>query len=166
MFRQRTSHLNYRKDGCNSSHNTLLHGAERVFPTKPSTNNNLDNSKSNAGTSRPPTGQQQPSKLNTLSSVTDVKGILQVIEWKLTNSSGTNTTALVFCDTADSNSWVSDSLQIAKDQGCEAFTVRSCVRETINVGSDIIDVKSMKETYPHLVVLDPVRYSYGRYSLR
>ena len=31
-----------RKDGCNSSHNTLLHGAERVFPAKPSTNNNIN----------------------------------------------------------------------------------------------------------------------------
>ena len=43
----------------------------------------------------------------------------------------------------------------------EAFTVRPYVRETLNVGYGIIDVKSMQETYPHLPVLDPVRYSYG-----
>ena len=61
LFRQCPSPRKCRKDGCNSSHNTLLHGAERVFPAKPSTNNNFDTSKSNAGTSRPSTGQQQPS---------------------------------------------------------------------------------------------------------
>ena len=52
-----------------------------------------------------------------------------------------------------------------KDQGFEAFTVRSYVRETINVNSDIIDVKSMQETYPHPVVLDPVRYSCGNLEM-
>ena len=35
MFRQCKSPLKYRKDGCNSYHNTLLHGAEKVFPAKP-----------------------------------------------------------------------------------------------------------------------------------
>ena len=149
-------------------------------------------------TSRPSTGQQQPSKTTTLSSVTDVKGLLQVTELKLTNSSGTSTTALVLCDTACSNSWMSDSLgarlglqgtalkltvnginkeelidtkvfQLTvtphKDLDFEAFTVRPYVRETLNVGSDIIDVKSMQETYPHLAVLDPVKYSYGNIEM-
>ena len=194
MFRHCASPRKCRKDGCTSSHNTLLHGAERVFAAKPSTNNHINTSKSNAGTSRPSTGQQQPSKTTTLFSVTDVKGFLQVTELKLTNSSGSSTTALVLCGTACSNSWVSDSLadrlglqgtalkltikginaeelidtkvvQLTvsphKDQDFEAFTVRPYVRETLNVGSDIIDVRSMQETYPHLAVLDPVRYSYG-----
>ena len=165
-------------------------GLKRFFAAKPSTNNNINNSKSNAGTSRPLTDQHQPSKTTTLSSVTDVKGLFQVTELKLTNSSGTNTTALVLCDTACSNSWVSNSLadrlglqgtalkltvksintdeliktkviQLTvtphKDQDFEAFTVRPYVRETINAGFDIIDVKSMQETYLHLVVPDPVR---------
>ena len=66
MLRQCPSPRKCSKDGCNSSHYTLLHGAERVFPAKPSTNNNIDTSKSNAGTSRPSTGQQQPSKTTTL----------------------------------------------------------------------------------------------------
>ena len=110
MFRKCPNHRKCRNDGCNSSYNTLLHGAERVFPAKPSTNNNINTSKSNTDTSRPSTGQQQPSKTTSLSSVTDFKGLLHVTELKLTNSSGTNTTALVLCDTACSNSWVSDSL--------------------------------------------------------
>ena len=58
IFRQRKSSHKRRKDGCH----TLLHGAERVFPAKPSTDNNINTSKSHAGTSRPPTGQQHSSK--------------------------------------------------------------------------------------------------------
>ena len=181
MFRQCPSPRKCKKDDCNSSHNTLLHGVERVFPAKPSTNNNINTSKSKTGTTRPSTGQQQPSKTTTLSSVTDVKDLLQVTELKLTNSSGTSTTALVLCDTACSNSCVSDSLADSiglqgtalkltvkginteelidtkivqltvthyKDQDFEAFTVRTFVRETLNVGSDIIDVKSMQKNLP------------------
>ena len=111
MFRQCPSPRKCRKDGCNSSQNTLLHGDERVFPAKPSTNSYINNSKSIAGTSRPPTCQQQPSKTTTLSSLTDVNGLLQVTELKLIISSGTNTTALDLCDTACDKSNVSDSLE-------------------------------------------------------
>ena len=177
MFRQCPSSRKCRKDCRNSSHNTLLQGTERVFPAKPSTNNNINTSKSNAGTGKPSTGQQQPSKTTTLTSVMDVKGLLQVTELKITNSSGTSTTALVLCDTAAcSNSWVSDSLATRlglqgnalkltvmginreeiidsevvqltviphKNQDFEAFIVRPHVRETLNVASDIIDVKSI-----------------------
>ena len=45
-----------------------------------------------------------------MSSVTDVKGLLQVTELQLFNSSGLDTKALVLCDTACSNSWVAGSL--------------------------------------------------------
>ena len=45
-----------------------------------------------------------------MSSVTDVKGLLQVIELQLFSSSGLDTKALVLCDTACSNSWVAGSL--------------------------------------------------------
>ena len=190
--------VNVEKICCNSSHNTSLDGAERVFPAKRSTNNNINDSKSNAGTSSPSTGQQQQRKTTTLSSVTDVKGLIQVTELKLNNFSGTSTAALDLCDTACSNSWMSDSLAARldlqgtalkvtvkginteeiidtkvvkltvtphKDQDFEAFTVRPYVRETLNVGSDIIDVKSIHENYPHLTVLDPLKYSYGNIEM-
>ena len=88
-----------RKDGWNSSHNTLIQGAERVIPAKPS-NISINNSKSSVGSSKPSTGQQHSRKTTTLFSDTDVKGFLQVTELQL----GTNTTALVLCDTACSTS--------------------------------------------------------------
>ena len=131
--------------GCNSSHNTLLHGAEKVFPAKPS-NNNINNLKSTAGTSRPTTGEQQPSKMTTLSSVTDVKGLLQVTELKRTNSSCTSTGALVLCDTAYSNSWVADSL--AARRGLQGTELKLTVKG-INT-EELIDTKVVQLTVtPH-----------------
>ena len=41
-----------------------------------------------------------------------------------------------------------------KDQDFDAFNVRPYVRETFNVGPDIIDVNCMQETDLHLAVLD------------
>ena len=52
-----------------------------------------------------------------------------------------------------------------EDQDFEAFTVRPYVRETLNVVSDIIDVKSLQQTYPHMAVLDQVKYSYGNIEM-
>ena len=128
-----------------------------------------------------------------MSSVTDVKGLLQVTESQLVNSSGLDTKALVLCDTACSNSWVAGSLadrlglhgkalkltvkginteevvdtrvvevtvKPREHQHFEPFTVNPFVKESPNVGADIINVQALQETYPHLAVLDPVTYSY------
>ena len=89
---------------CNNSHNTLLHGAYSVFTTKQSTNPNTIQSSGNTGQSKATNCQQPSNKTTTLSSVTDVKGLLQVTELQLLNSSGLDTKALVLCDTAISNS--------------------------------------------------------------
>ena len=128
-----------------------------------------------------------------MSSVTDVKGLLQVTELQLVNSSGVDTKALVLCDTACSNSWVAGSLadrlglhgkalkltvkginteevvdtrvsevtvKPREHQDFETFTINPFVKESLNVGSDVINVQTLQETYPHLAVLDPVTYSY------
>ena len=52
-----------------------------------------------------------------------------------------------------------------EDQDFETFTVRPYVRETLNVVFDIIDVKSLQQTYPHMAVLDQVKYSYGNIEM-
>ena len=95
---------------CNSSHNTLLHGADRVLPTKQSTNSNTIQPSANIGQSKATSSQLQSNKTTTMSSVTDVKGLLQVTELQLANSSGLDTKALVLWDTACSISWVAGSL--------------------------------------------------------
>ena len=106
MFRQCPNTKKCRKDGCYSSHNTLFHGAERVYPSKsPATKN----SNSNAGANQSKVSSvPSSSKTTTLSSVSNVKGLLQVTELKVKSSSGKDTTALILCDTACSNSWVTN----------------------------------------------------------
>ena len=42
----------------------------------------------------------------------------------------------------------------------EPFIINPFVKESLKVVSDIINVQSLQETYPHLAVLDPVTYSY------
>ena len=143
IFRQCKNPRKCRKYGFNNSHNALLHGAERVFPAKPS-NDNINNSKSNADTSTPNTGQQQPSKTTTLSSVTIVKRHLQVTELKLTISSGFSTMALVLCDNACSNFWVSDGL--AARLGLQGTAFKLTVKG-INT-EKTIDTKDLQLTLP------------------
>ena len=109
MFRQCPNPREYRKDGCNSSHNTLLLGVERVYPSKSPSNNNNSNSNAGASQSKPSIFQSSSKTIN-LSSVSNVKGLLQVTELQLMSSSVNNTMALVLCDTACSNSWVSNHL--------------------------------------------------------
>ena len=189
MFRQCTNPRKCRKDGCNSSHNTLLHRAERVYPSKSPSSNN---SNSNAGANQSKLSSVQSlSKTTTLSSVSNVKGLLQVTEIQLTSSSGKDTTALVLCDTACSNSWVSNDLANRlgshetalkltvkginteevvdtklvdlivtprDNQAFEPYKVIPYVMEDLNVGVDVINIKALQETCPHLAVLDPVTY--------
>ena len=108
MFRQCPNPRKCRKDGYNSSQYSPLHGAEKVFPPKsPSTNH----SNSNAGANQSQfSSVQSSSKTTTLSSVSIVKGLLQMTELQLTRSSGKDTTALVLCNTACRNSWASNDL--------------------------------------------------------
>ena len=96
MFRQCPNPGKLRNDGKNSSHDTLLHGSERVYPSKfPSTNNNRI---FNPGASHcKPPSVQSLSRTTTLSTVSNVKGLLQVqvTELQLTSAFCKDTTALV-----------------------------------------------------------------------
>ena len=47
------------------------------------------------------------------------------------------------------------------NQAFEPFKVSPYIKEDLNVGADVINVKALQETYPHLAVLDPVTYCYG-----
>ena len=140
-----------------------------------------------------PSGVQSSSKDTALSSVSNVKELLQVTELQLTNSSGKDTTALVLCDTAGSNTWVYNDLANRlglhgtalkltvkrtnkvvgnklieltvtprNNQAFEPFKVSPYVKEDLNVGADVINIKALQEVYPHLAVLDSVTYGYGK----
>ena len=140
MFRQCPNHKKCRQDGCNSCHKTLLHVAERFYPSKsPSTNN----SNSNAGANQSKLSSvQSSSETTTLSSVSNVKGLLHVTELQLTSSSGKETTALVFCDTASSNSWVSNDLA---NRLCLRGTALKLTVKVINT-EKVVDTKLVELT--------------------
>ena len=102
MFRQCPNLRSYRKNGCNSFHNALLRGAERIYPSKsPSTNNNNSNAGANQGKF---SSDQSTSKTTTLSSVSNVKVLFKETKLQLTSLSGRETMALVVCDNACSYS--------------------------------------------------------------
>ena len=48
---------------------------------------------------------------------------------------------------------------------CESFQVSPYIRENLNIGSAIVDVPHLQETYPYLSILDPVRYSYSNIEM-
>ena len=130
--------------------------------------------------------------------MSNVQGLLQLTELQLTSPSGKATTALVLCDTACSNSWVSNDLANRlrlhgraikltvkgintekvvdtklveltvtprNNQAFEPFKVSPYVKEDLNLGADVINIKALQETYPHLAVVDLVTYCYGNIEM-
>ena len=47
------------------------------------------------------------------------------------------------------------------NQAFEPFKVSPYVKEGLNLGADVINIKALQETFPHLAVLNPVTYCYG-----
>ena len=66
MFRKCPNPRKCGKDGCKSSHNTLLHGAERVYPSKSPSNNHNSNSNACANQSKLPCVQSSSKTTTTL----------------------------------------------------------------------------------------------------
>ena len=113
-FRQCPQQRKCTKESCSSSHNTLLHGSERIFPNKASSAENKDN-KVTTGKSTKVSQKSTGSKSSGMPSVSDVKSLLQITEIELESPSGSEK-VLVLCDSACSHSWISkglaDKLQI------------------------------------------------------
>ena len=95
------------KDGCGSTHNTLLHGAEKIFPIK------YESGKAGNGeatTCSVTTAIQKKDEVTScLPSISDVKGSLQITEVEV-QTSEKSAKVLVLCDSACSHSWISSEL--------------------------------------------------------
>ena len=95
------------KDGSGSTHNTLLHGAEKSFPRK------SDAEKESNGETTTFSVTTATKKKNEvticLPSVSDVKGLLQITEVELQTSEESER-VLVLCDSACSHSWIPSKL--------------------------------------------------------
>ena len=51
------------------------------------------------------------------------------------------------------------------NQEFESFKSSLYVKEVLNVGVDVINIKTLRETYPHLALQDPVTYCYGNIEM-
>ena len=190
-FRQCPQPRKCNKDGCNSSHNTLLHGAERVFQPKTTPKSSSNQA---TGSRSLKTIVNKAGESSGVCSVTDVKGLLQITEVEV-HTSTNSAKVLALCDSACSHSWISEDLatklnvkglptkltvhginsqQVVDTQivelkltpvhsggSCSTFDVKPYVRKNLHVGNDVIDVDQLKQQYPHLEPVALSKYSYG-----
>ena len=195
FFRQCPRPRKCNEDDCSSSHNTRLHGAERVFQprTTPKTSRYQVTSSCSSITPNSQTGESSG-----VCSVTDMKGLLQITEVEV--HTGTNfTKVLALCDSACSNSWISENLatklnlkglptkltvhginsqQVVDTEivelkltplhsggSCSTFDVKPHVRKILHVANDVIDVDYLKTLYPYLEPIALKTYSYGKVEM-
>ena len=57
------------------------------------------------------------------------------------------------------------TVKLKAENTCENFQVSPYIRENLNIGSDIVDVPHLQETYPYFSVVDPVRYSFSNIEM-
>ena len=186
-FRQCPQPRKCTKEGCSSSHNTLLHGADRIFPKK-----SLGDAKTTQSRKTKVNQKQTGSESSGMPSVIDYKGLLQIVEVQL-DSLSSSVKVLALCDSACSHSWISRNLahklrvkgsatkltvhginsqQVADTEtvelkltpvhsggSCSTFPVTPYVREDLKVGNDVIDVDNLKKIYPLLEPIPLSKYS-------
>ena len=172
------------KQDCESTHNVLLHGAEKVFPPKeadrsPSTQTNTNTtSANNAACVKPCEGT--------------AKGILPVALVDVSSGSE-NSNALALCDTGSTHSWVSaalverlklvgtpvnvttdgfNSAKVSKTQRVHlkvsakpnesefSFSFVAFVKHNMYIGPDVINVSELQVKYPQLAPLKTTAYNY------
>ena len=116
MFRKSPKASKCTKPGCESTHNVLLHSAEKVFSVK-SANKELNISNNTSHSNSNSTAPPNPNKPQTSSSnvawspfYKKLTGLLSVLQLEI--SSLTNvTTVLVMCDSCCTHSWFSAGLE-------------------------------------------------------
>ena len=115
MFRNYRKARKYTKPSCESTHNVLLHGAEKIFSVRPA-NKELDNSNSashsNSNKTAPPNrNKPQTSSSNVAGSPSYKKltGLLPVLQLEISSHTDV-TTALVMCNSCCTHSRVSAGL--------------------------------------------------------
>ena len=88
------------KPDCESTHNVLLHGAEKLFPPR--------DTKGNANT--PASGNANTKYVSTNAAVSEIHSQESTKDLLPVSSDVTITNALVLCDSASTHSWVSADL--------------------------------------------------------
>ena len=190
MFRKCPKPKTCPKPQCKSTHNVLLHGAERVFPTNNQSGYAPHTTAANPAVQTPFRPTTQNNTCGT--SLMNLKGLMPLINLIL-SSNDSEITALVLCHTACSHSCTSPELarrlnltgrkidltvngancseditseQVYLNVSSEfdpdiLLTVCAYVKNNIYIGSDIINVRCLQEKYSHLEPIDSVEFRYA-----
>ena len=184
-FRNCSKARNCPKPDCESTHNVLLHGAEKIFPPKDTK-------------SSPASGNANAKHVSTNAAVGNIhsqestKGLLPVASLAV-SADATITNALALCDSASTHSWISADLvkrlhlvgapvnltinrfnstslmktqQVSFQVSAEtnnsefSFSFRAYVKDHIRIGSDSISIPELQEKYPHLAPIKPRHHKY------
>ena len=173
------------KPDCESTHNVLLHGAEKIFPPKDTKNSSASG---NANTKHISTN----AAVGDIHSQESTKGLLPVASLAV-SSDATITNALALCDSASTHSWVSGDLvkrfhlvgtpvnltingfnstslmkthQVSFQVSAEtnnsefSFSFRAYVKDHIRNGSDRVSIPELQEKYVQLAPTKPIHYKY------
>ena len=190
-FRKSTKPRKWLKQGCSGTHNTVVHGSEKMFPQK-WLKKSVEFKETTAGNVAVVTNKAEES--SGMPSVTKVDGLLQITEVNLHSSFQTEK-FLVVCGSACSNSWITEKLaRKLKMQGtplklivhvinsretivtqivelnltpvhsgglCPAFPVKRYVRKHLNVGTEVFEVEAIQFQYQHFPPIFLKKYSCG-----
>ena len=114
-FRQCTRNMKCPNDGCNSSHNRLLHGAERIYPRRTSGQRNSASGANKQGASEPNRTTASMNsiliehKIETTSMPAAVKGLLQIVKVEVA-APNKSIQVMALCDTGCTHSWITSRL--------------------------------------------------------
>ena len=173
------------KPDCESTHNVLLHGAEKIFPPKDTKIFPASGNANNKHVSNNPA-------VGDIHSQESTKNLLPVASLAVF-SDATITNALALCDSACTHSWLSADLvkrlhlvgthvnltingfnstslmkthQVSFQVSAEtnnsefSFSFRANVKDHNRIGSDRISIPELQEKYLQLAPIKPIRYKY------
>ena len=188
-FRQCSRAKKCPKPECDSTHNVLLHGAERIFPGKE--NSNVSN-KAVTNKSKENTNTSTHATVSDVHDIESSKGLLPIATLGV-SSDVTSILTLVLCDSASTHSWVSSSLvnrlglvgepvnlsisgfnsttivetqrvkfTVSSEPNNSDFVFSLCayVKENIRIGSEVINIADLQNKYPQLAPIKPSQYTY------
>ena len=190
-FRQCPQRRKCSEESCESSHNTFLHGAERSFQRKsetpnrknPETSTYIRTTRMNnqvAESSGIPSvdvkgllqitevGIQSNDQLEKVLALCDSACSNSWISSRLAdklNAKGTPTKLKVhginFHQVVNTQMVELKLTPVHSGGSCSSFAIKPYVRDDLQVGTDVIDVESLKTVYPHLEPIPLKKYSYA-----
>ena len=139
--RECTKSIKCSHSGCEKSHNSLLHGAERIFPVPQKKQSDSSGSRKPDKSSAAPAAasSKSSSACATSASDFDTRGLIPVATVRVSSGSGSEE-VLALCDTGSIHSWISDKL--ASRLGLSGFPTRVTLNGIVT--KDVIDTQRVK----------------------